>query len=101
MDLRKKRLLLPVGSTEDLPEIPANSFTDVMAETSDDTIEEGLRSLSETLREVIVLRYYYDKTLAEIASLLNIPEGTVKSRLYNAHKSLYKFLTLKRGSHHE
>ena len=101
MDLRKKRLLLPVGSAEDLPEIPTNSFTDVMAETSDDTIEEGLRSLSETLREVIVLRYYYDKTQAEIASLLNIPEGTVKSRLYNAHKSLYKFLTLKRGSHHE
>ena len=32
-------------------------------------------------REVFILRYYEDLSLAEIADLLNIPVGTVKSRL--------------------
>lgn len=32
-------------------------------------------------REVIVLRYYEELSLADIAASLNIPEGTVKSRL--------------------
>ena len=102
MDLRKKHLIVPFGSTEDLPETPELSISEeLLSESSDDTIEEAIRSLSEPLREVIVLRYYYDKTLAEIAIMLNIPDGTVKSRLYNAHNALYKSLTLKRNSRHE
>lgn len=102
MDLRKKHLIVPFGSSEDLPEVPSFSISEeLLNESSDDMMEKALRSLSEPLREVIVLRYYYDKTLAEIAVMLNIPEGTVKSRLYNAHNALYRFLTLKRNSRHE
>mgnify|MGYP003302767149 CR=1 FL=1 len=59
------------GSTEDLPETPALSISkELLSESSDDTMEEALHALSEPLREVIVLRYYYDKTLAEIAIML-------------------------------
>lgn len=101
MDLRKRRILVPVGSSEDLPEVSSNSFAEVINETSNDAMEEALRSLSEPLREVIVLRYYYDKTLAETASVLHIPEGTVKSRLHNAHNALNKFLISKRSFRHE
>lgn len=37
-------------------------------------------SLSYRLKEVVVLRYYQEHTFEEIAQLLDIPVGTVKSR---------------------
>jgi RNA polymerase sigma-70 factor (ECF subfamily) len=43
-----------------------------------------LAALPDRLREVIVLRYYHDLGEAEIAELLEIPRGTVKSRLHAA-----------------
>jgi RNA polymerase sigma-70 factor (ECF subfamily) len=43
-----------------------------------------IESLQQELREIISLKYYSDYTLAEISTILNIPEGTVKSRLNRA-----------------
>ena len=40
------------------------------------------------LQEIISLKYYSDLTLADIAVILNLPEGTVKSRLNRALKQL-------------
>ncbi|OKP98689.1 sigma-70 family RNA polymerase sigma factor [Paenibacillus sp. P46E] len=47
-----------------------------------------LQTLSLKLKEVIVLRYYQDCSLEEIAVLLKIPLGTVKSRHHHALKQL-------------
>jgi len=47
-----------------------------------------LEDLPLKLREVIVLRYYEDCSLEEIAYLLKIPIGTVKSRHHHALKRL-------------
>jgi RNA polymerase sigma factor (sigma-70 family) len=44
-------------------------------------IADLLATLPEHQRETILLRYYEDLSLAEIAVALNIPVGTVKSRL--------------------
>jgi len=44
--------------------------------------------LSTRLRPVVVARYYLDWSVAEIAEALDIPEGTVKSRLSRALKRL-------------
>jgi RNA polymerase sigma-70 factor (ECF subfamily) len=44
-------------------------------------ISGGLRSLSPEHRAVIVLRYLLDYTPGEIADLLELPRGTVNSRL--------------------
>jgi RNA polymerase sigma-70 factor (ECF subfamily) len=41
-------------------------------------------SLQPELREIISLKYYSGYTLNEIAAILDIPEGTVKSRLNRA-----------------
>jgi RNA polymerase sigma-70 factor, ECF subfamily len=46
-----------------------------------DDIAGGLRSLSPEHRAVIVLRYLLDYTPGEIAELLDLPRGTVNSRL--------------------
>jgi len=43
-----------------------------------------IESLRPELREIISLKYYSDYTLNEISAILNIPEGTVKSRLNRA-----------------
>jgi RNA polymerase sigma factor (sigma-70 family) len=44
-------------------------------------------------RAVVVLRFYEDATLADIASLLDKPLGTVKSHLHRALRRLSKELT--------
>lgn len=43
-----------------------------------------LANLSEEHREVLLLRFVDGLSLAEIAQAMNIPLGTVKSRLHNA-----------------
>jgi RNA polymerase sigma-70 factor, ECF subfamily len=47
-----------------------------------------LAALPERLREVLVLRYYRDLGEREIAEVLGIPAGTVKSRLHAALQAL-------------
>jgi len=43
-----------------------------------------IKSLQSELREIISLKYYSGYKLNEISEILNIPEGTVKSRLNRA-----------------
>ena len=43
-----------------------------------------LARLPDAQREVIVLRYYHDLSEDETAAILDIPKGTVKSRLHHA-----------------
>lgn len=47
-----------------------------------------LASLPEAQREVLLMRFVDEMSLAEIGSALQIPEGTVKSRLHNALATL-------------
>lgn len=51
-----------------------------------------LRELPDHQREVLILRYYEEWSLAEIAAALDIPLGTVKSRLSLALKRLRELL---------
>ena len=41
---------------------------------------------------MVILRYYWELSYAEIAQILEIPLGTVKSRLDLAHKTLRREL---------
>ena len=50
--------------------------------------ERALASLPPRQREVAVFHYFLDLGVAEIASLLGVPEGTVKSALHRARRSL-------------
>jgi RNA polymerase sigma-70 factor (ECF subfamily) len=53
-----------------------------------DEIERGFRRLTPDQRTVIVLRYWADLRQEEIAETLDIPLGTVKSRLHHATAAL-------------
>jgi RNA polymerase sigma-70 factor, ECF subfamily len=52
----------------------------------------AISKLSEKHRLVIILRYYADLSNEEIASVLNIPSGTVRSRLHTARQRLRELL---------
>lgn len=58
-------------------------------------VRRALLRLPETHRTVVVLRHYEGLKFAEIAEVLGIPEGTVKSRLFDALERLAVLL----GSH--
>lgn len=57
-----------------------------------DQVSLALGQLSAVHREAILLRYYHELSLAEIAETLNIPLGTVKSRLANGLRHLKSLL---------
>jgi RNA polymerase sigma-70 factor (ECF subfamily) len=47
-----------------------------------------LQGLAPSQREVVLLRFVDDLSLAQIGEMLGIPLGTVKSRLHNALRAL-------------
>ncbi len=51
-------------------------------------LELALSALPETQREVLLLRFVDGLSLAEIATAMELPLGTVKSRLHNALETL-------------
>ena len=55
-------------------------------------LREAIKSLRYKYREIIVLFYYEEFTIKEIAELLHEPEGTVKSRLHRARRKLKNVL---------
>jgi RNA polymerase sigma-70 factor (ECF subfamily) len=48
------------------------------------TVYELLTSLNEDEKGIILLHYYHDYTIKEVAEVLGIPLGTAKSTLYRA-----------------
>lgn len=61
-------------------------------------LEMAIDQLAPNLRHIIILKYYEDMTLTEIASLLEKPEGTVKTWLNKALKELRNIFR-KEGEH--
>ena len=51
-------------------------------------IASGLQRLDADERTVLVLRFYADLQVCDIAQLLGVPEGTVKSRLHRATRAM-------------
>ena len=58
---------------------------------------EALRRLPEAQREAVALHHLADLPVAEIAELLGVPEGTVKSRLMRGREALAALLSEEDG----
>jgi RNA polymerase sigma-70 factor (ECF subfamily) len=63
---------------------------------SNEALWRAVRQIDAKHRIPIVLRYVHDFSVAEISKILQIPEGTVHSRLNTARRKLQK--VLKEGS---
>ncbi len=55
---------------------------------------QALNRLSDKQRTIVILRYYWELSYGEIAQILDIPVGTVKSRLHLALKTLREELVV-------
>jgi len=82
---RERRL---VGNLRILPvDVPISS-DDYLSVVDRDELERGFRRLSPQQRAVLVLRHFEGREPAEIAEILGIPVGTVRSRLHHAHRAM-------------
>ena len=61
-------------------------------EERDDTLVRAVCALPAQQREAVLLYYYQDMTLTEIAQVLEVAPSTVKRRLDSAHKALQRKL---------
>lgn len=76
-----KQLLLRKSKVIDLQEIIP---PDAVSGSSDDSIDlkRAMEQLPQEYKEVIYMRYMEDLTVKDIAAILDLPEGTVKSRIH-------------------
>jgi RNA polymerase sigma-70 factor (ECF subfamily) len=72
--------------TSELPETPTGDRTDELLQAW--VVADALSKLSIEHRAVLVECYYRGQSVAETARLLEIPEGTVKSRTHYALRAL-------------
>jgi RNA polymerase sigma-70 factor, ECF subfamily len=95
---RKKRpqSLEALTEAEENPvQVPAGgaSALDLVAAREEQAgLTESLNRLPAILREVLLLRFQEDLKLDEIAVVLAVPMGTVKSRLYRGLEQLREFV---------
>ncbi len=87
--LRKEKRILP-NALEDLPLPDPQLGPEALffQEERAALVQKAILSLPEASRAVLVLREYEGMSYHEIASALNIPIGTVMSRLNYARKTL-------------
>jgi RNA polymerase sigma-70 factor, ECF subfamily len=57
-----------------------------------ETVQKALQKLSPDLREAVILRDLQDMDYKEIATVLKVPEGTVKSRINRGRAELARLL---------
>lgn len=76
-------------------EIPDETFGPEEASTTRETriaVRRAIMDLPEKLRDVMVLYELQGETYEDIAKILDVPLGTVKSRLFNARNRLKEVL---------
>lgn len=79
-----------LNSDKDLSNI--QDAPDLMQLHYRDLVQRGLNNLSLDHRAVLVLHDLEDLPQKQVAEILDVPVGTVKSRLYHARNLLKKFL---------
>lgn len=77
----KRRRWWGERATERLPEGGGNGSDSMAGVDTADAVHRALAALSKPNRDVVVLRYFAGLTESETAEALDIPAGTVKSRL--------------------
>ena len=75
-----------VGGVADLPATASPVEVDAR------TLEAALGRLSIEQRSILALHHLEGRSLAELAEILEIPSGTVKSRLHTARRALHAAL---------
>jgi RNA polymerase sigma-70 factor (ECF subfamily) len=65
---------------------------EALSRESRDEVQRLLKKLPEKYRAPLVLRYWEGLSCAEIAEILGVPEGTIKTQIHRARKQLGKMM---------
>lgn len=65
---------------------------DIEKKETNKELYELIQQLPQKYKEIVLLFYYKDLTYEEISEILQIPEGTVRSRLSRAREKLKKMM---------
>jgi RNA polymerase sigma-70 factor (ECF subfamily) len=98
---KRRRMQLDVDADEPLDRVPCRATTtrdeppkpEELAEELDDDLKQALDRLPEVYRRPFFLHVVQDMSCGEIAKKLQIPEGTVMSRIHRARGRLRLALT--------
>lgn len=66
----------------------AETVDEVLKAEKEMAVKKAIESLTEQQRDVVILRYYHDMKIAQIAYVTATPVSTVKTRLRRAQKAL-------------
>jgi RNA polymerase sigma-70 factor (ECF subfamily) len=93
---RRKRWLRPLEDLADFLVGPGRNNPHEMVEKNDEweQVQKAVSALPLPQRIVVVMYYLNDLSVQEIAEFLDIPEGTVKSRLHYGRNALKKNMGL-------
>ena len=86
-DLLRKRKNNIVPIDEFIENNPSMGQNDKY-EIDENGIKQAMNFLNDDIKLIVVLYYYDNYSVKEISEIVNIPEGTVKSRLSTARKIL-------------
>ena len=88
--IRKRRALSRLGETA--PPGSVSPEAEARRRRLAGALERGLQSLPIAQREAFVLCALEEHSSPEVAELLDVPEGTVRTRLFHARRKLREFL---------
>ena len=88
--IRKESRHFSTDDEEMFAELIAPESSDFILHSID--LSEAFKFLEPTVKTIILLRYYHDLSIKEIATIMKYPEGTVKSHLNRAKKKLRPIL---------
>jgi RNA polymerase sigma-70 factor (ECF subfamily) len=88
IDAMRARAVRPIEVVIDHAAEFASGDDDIERLAQVDEVRRALLRLSAGHRAVLVELFYHDRTAKEAASVLGIPEGTVKSRAHHALRAL-------------
>ncbi|MDJ1183405.1 sigma-70 family RNA polymerase sigma factor [Roseofilum sp. BLCC_M143] len=91
-DRRRKLAKQAPATAEVETNLAAGDRSELMELHYRDLVQRGLESLSWEHRAVLVLHDLEDLPQKEVAQILQVPVGTVKSRLFNGRAAMRKFL---------
>jgi RNA polymerase sigma-70 factor (ECF subfamily) len=78
--------------SEQIPDKAAPPDSGVQSRETREAVHRALQKLSPELREAVILRDLQDMDYREIAGVLRVPEGTVKSRINRGRAELARLL---------
>lgn len=76
------------GLQRELPDPGTSAFEELEGRQLEELVREEMNQLDEEYRTVLVLRELHDVAYEEIAGMLEVPVGTVKSRLHRGRTEL-------------